>query len=322
LRSTFPALAALTALLLAAAAGAGGLVSPSVDAAPPAPGLDPWVGFVDVDALPGADDPELRRLWVEGLRLEYAQQTLASAARYEQIVERRPDAAEAYWRVARNYWRTGDDLPAEQVDERSHYFQLSDDWAQRGLERDSECAECMLWRFASLGRLATTRGILSGARNASTMADMIDRGIALHPTHRDSAHNSTLGNLYFASSTFHRMVPDWWWLKLIVGVRGDKERALRDIRKAVELSEGRVDYQVELGAVLLCLGESKNRPENVKEAREVLRGALELEPLLPSDAKEAAYARLLLEESSSPSRNACNYSREGFIDIEGARDKL
>ena len=311
----------LATLLWAAVATAGGLIQPTVDAAPPST-VEPWAGFVDVDSLTGASDPELRRLWIEGLRLEYDQQPLASASRYEQILERRPDAAEVYWRIARNYWRTGDDLPAEQKEERLHYFELSDDWARRGIEIDPKCAECMLWRFASLGRLATTRGVLSGARNASTMAEMIERGIALQPAHRDSPQNSTLGNLYFASATFHRMVPDSWWLKLLVGVRGDKERALSDIRKAVEISDRRIDYQVELGAVLLCLGESKKSPEKVQEGREVLRHALELEEQMPADSKELYYARLLLEHSSSPSQNACNYSREGFVDVEQARNQL
>lgn len=290
--------------------------------APLAAEAEPYAGYVDLDRLPGADDPELRRLWQEGLRFEYAHQALESASRYERIAARRPDAVEAAWRIARNYWRAGDDLAATQREQRLQYFELSKDWAERGLEIDAHCAECLLWRFASLARITTMRGVLTSARNVATMAEMIERGIALQPTHRDSPQNTTLGNLYFASSSFYRVVPDSWWLQVLVGVRGNKERALQDIRKAVEISSGRLDYQVELGAVLLCLGESKQQPEQVEEGRAVLQHALEMKPLLPADPKEAYYARLLLEQSGRPGRSACNYSREGFIDVEQARSQL
>jgi hypothetical protein len=175
----------------------------------------------------------------------------------------------------------------------------------------------MLWRFASLGRLATTRGVLSAARDARTMAKLLDRGIALKPTHRDDDRNTTLGNLYYASATFYRMVPDWMILKWLLGVRGDKERAIRDARSAVAISSNRVDYQMELGASLICMGLRKSRPEAIEEGRSVVDRAMNLPVYLETDILDKELGRILADEPEK----ACGFSRDGFIDVEAVVGK-
>ena len=195
---------------------------------------------------------------------------------------------------------------------RLEFFLLADQFATRGIAVDDECAECMLWKYASLGRLATTRGLLTAVRDVSTMADLLNRGIELKPQHRDNANNSTLANLYYASASFYRMVPDWFWLKWVIGVRGDKERALQDARSAVALARDRIDYQVELGAALLCHGTAKKHPEEVVEGIEVLRLAEKLDPILPTDHIDQEFAILLIEDPLK----SCGFSRDGFIDVD------
>ncbi len=153
---------------------------------------------------------------------------------------------------------------------------------------------------------------------AKTMAELIDRGIALQPSHTDGEYNSTLGNLYYASSNFYRTVPDWRILEWLIGVRGDKERALRDIRKAVEISDRRIDYRVELGATLLCLGSSKDDPGRVAEGIEVLEAAHTLEPILDSDPRDLAFARIMAREPEK----ACGFSRDGFVDQDAVRSSF
>lgn len=307
-------------MLLAAAASARADAPLSVAAAasdrtlPAEPPSARHRGEFDLDTLPGAGDAAIRDLWARAIALEQSAHVLESAALYEKIAARIPPDAQVCWRISRDYWRAGDALPAEAQDRRVRYFQAADDWAKRGIEIDPDCAECMLWRFSALGNLATTRGLLTGARDAVTMARLLDRAIALRPDHWDGPHNSTLANLYYASANFYRMVPDWWWLKWVVGVRGDKERAERDIRRAVAITGERVDYQVEMGAVLLCLGEAKSRPEKREEGFAVLRRALDLPSLMPSDAKDLASARILLSEPEK----ACGFSGDGFLDVEAA----
>jgi hypothetical protein len=258
------------------------------------------------------ENASLRLIWAEGEQLEHDQRLLESTQRYEHAARALPGRAYPLWRIARNYWRLGEDLPVDDRAGRVRYFEQAERYATRGLELEPDCAACMLWRAASMGRLATTRGMVSAARQASTIARLLERGIALAPSDRDSDSNSTLGNLYLAAAAFYRLVPDWIWLEWVIGVRGDKERSVEYSRRAVALAATRLDYQVELGADLLCLGTSRGDTERVREGREVLRHSQQLKPLLETDGIDMAYAQILIQQPEK----ACTYARDGFVDLQ------
>jgi len=265
-------------------------------------------------SIPPMDDPGLQRRWEEGLALERREQLLESSRHYRAIAAARPDSAFIRWRLARNHWRYAERLPQDDKVGRLHHFGLANHWADAALAVDPECGECVLWKVAALGRLATTQGVLTAAGQASTIAELIDRGIALQPSYADNERNVTLANLYYAGSAFYRVVPDWFWLGLVIGVRGDKHRALDYIQRAIEISGARVDYQVELGAVLLCIGTQEDDPTRIEAGREVLRNAMAIEDFQSTDGFDREHARILVRE---PQR-ACGYSRDGWIDLSEA----
>ncbi len=268
----------------------------------------------DYVGLPGRlANPSLRALWREGLDLERRGRLLESAQRYEAIVSAVPEEAYTYWRTARNYWRIGENYPVDLKLERGRYFDLSEEWAGRGLAVDPHCAACMLWKFVAMGRQATTRGLLTAAGDVREMDELLRRGIGLAPSHRDNEGNMTMGNLYYAGSVFYRVMPEWWWLKWLVGVRGDKEKSLEYARHAVALAPVRVDYRVELGASLLCLGLDENDSQRVAEGEQVLRAVRDFGDFLSTDPLDKSHAEILI---AFPDR-ACGYSRDGFIDVDG-----
>ncbi|MDG2334763.1 MAG: hypothetical protein P8Q97_11105 [Myxococcota bacterium] len=270
-------------------------------------------------ALPGRlSSPGLRGLWREGLDLERRGLLVASSRRYELIVTSVPEESYTYWRIARNYWRVGENQPLDRTAERGRYFDLSELWAARGLAVDPDCAACMLWKFVAMGRQATTRGLLTAVSDVREMDRLLGRGIELAPEHRDNDGNLTMANLYYAGSVFYRVVPEWRWLKWIIGVRGDKEKSLGYAREAVALSPVRVDYRVELGASLLCLGVEKDQPERLVEGRQILESSRRLDDFLSTDALDKRHAAILAQEPDK----ACGYSRDGFIDIDSLGKKV
>jgi tetratricopeptide (TPR) repeat protein len=289
---------------------------PSVSARPP---LDALALSPDrIALLPGAADPTIRARWQRATSLESTLHFDEAAVAYQSLIELLPGSSSPYWRVSRVYWRLGDGMPPEDKEGQLLQYTRAADWAQRGIEIDPKCAECMLWNYAALGRLTMTEGILSGLRRARTMSRMLDRGIELAPTHRDNPYNSTLGNLYYARAVFNRMVPDWWFLPLVAGVKGDKRQALEDIDHAVALDPGRIDYSVEKGAVLLCLGADRAESALIEDGRRVLNEAMTLERRLESDDLDVEFARVLLREPEK----ACGYSRAGFVDLDEYKGKL
>ncbi|MDG2049504.1 MAG: hypothetical protein P8M78_05030 [Myxococcota bacterium] len=276
------------------------------------------IGPFDPEALPGRlSDPALRDLWGQGADDELAGRFVESARVYELIAGQVPEESFTYWRIARNYWRAGESLPLEDKEERIQFFEQSEVWAGRGISIDPDCAACMLWKFVALGRQATTRGIMTAVRDAREMDRLLTRGIALQPAFNDGEGNSILGNLYYAGAVFYRIVPDWWWLRFFTGVRGDKEKSLSYARRAVEISSARVDYRVELGAVLLCLGTANKDSVRLSEGKAVLEQARVLDDFLGTDVVDKEHAATLIETPDL----ACGYSRDGFIDIESMKDE-
>jgi hypothetical protein len=189
-------------------------------------------------------------------------------------------------------------------------FAAAREWAERSLARDSRCGECVFWTVVSIGRLATTQGVFTSARVAAPMADLFERGIALQPTSRDNEWNTTLGNLYFAAAAFYRVLPDGAWSEALIGVRGDKDRALDYVDRAIAISPMRVDYHVERGVVLTCIGVERNDPSALERGRRAFEGARKMPHLLGTDAVDQQSAELLLAKPEL----ACGYQRDGFID--------
>lgn len=259
-----------------------------------------------------ASDPDVLRWWAQGLRDEAQRDFLASSRAWEPITERMPGESHTYWRIARNYLRYAQAVPAGQTDEQYRYYALSEQWADRGLAVDPKCGECYLYKFAGLGKRLALGSVLTAARRAAELAKLLERGMALRPSYRDNEWNSELGNLYYAAAAFYRVLPEWRWLEWVIGVRGDKRRSLEYIRKANEISAARVDYRVALGATLLCVGVDKNEPNLVGEGARVLGRVADLPVRLETDLHDRKIAAVLLSE---PGR-ACGYTHHDWIDID------
>lgn len=289
---------------------------PPVSARPPADALA--LSRDLLPRLPGAADPEILAAWTRAVALEAELRFEEAAAAYAALAPRLPSSASPHWRAARAYWRLGDGTAAEDTAAKLLHYGHALDWSERGIAVDPACAECMLWQYAALGRLTMAEGILSGLRRARTMSRTLDRAIALQPDYRDNAYNSTLGNLYYARAIWNRMVPEWWFLPLVAGVKGNKQQALEDIDHAIAIHPDRIDYRVEKGAVLLCLGQDRGEPAQSTAGKQVLRGAMKLERKLESDPADIALARALLREPDK----ACGYSRAGFIDLDDVKGAL
>lgn len=277
--------------------------------------------------LTASGRPDLARAWTDAILAEREANAIsdedperAEAGFLEAIHNFEAVALETtgdgtpYWRSARAHWLLGETYPLEEKQRRLQEFTAAVEMAARGIEIDPKCAECRLWKFTSLGRVSTTKGSLSGLWDAAEMARLLDEGIALAPTHRDHANNSTLGNLYYGSAVFYRVLPDWRWLGWVIGVHGDKEKALQLARQAVALHPTRLDYQVEVGAQLLCIGSTHREPERLQEGAALLTRLLESETKTIRDERHLLAVRVMLAEPAK----SCGYSGDSWIEIDAA----
>jgi hypothetical protein len=104
------------------------------------------------------------------------------------------------------------------------------------------------------------------------------------------------------------MLPDSRVIEIAIGTRGDPKRSLELARRAVALSDQRIDYNVGLGASLLCAGQQGDREELVSEGRAVLQRVGDFHELMPTDSIDRRVARGLLAEPEL----ACGHSRDDW----------
>jgi len=258
---------------------------------------------------------QVRELWARGQALERDNELLAAIEAYRPIArEHHPDRAHPYWRIARNYWRYAEALPRDAEERRLEYFEKASTWAQRGLDVDPQCGECCLYEFSSESRIATLRGMTSLVPKLDTLDRLLQRCMELPIDHADNEWNVEQANLYYAASSFYRLVPDSFWMEMVSGARGDRERAVELMRRANAIVDDRVDYHVGLGAALLCLAEERDRPELRREGMQVLAEVDELPTRLPTDALDRRLAKGL---QANPDE-ACGHTRSGHIDSDDA----
>jgi tetratricopeptide (TPR) repeat protein len=303
-------------VLLSAAAGAP---QPAASAAP-------------IPAAPVAPE-DLARMWSEAVKLERTSWdcdeseaarsydlAVEAARRFEIVTDwyvgaTTPDVEpyrHAYWRTARAHWLAADSLELSERARRREHLNRAIEFSDRGVAADPDCAACMLWKFNSMGRRQQIDGLLSGARNVKSMAQLLDRAIALQPDFREDERSSTLGNLHYVSAIFYRVLPDWFWLRWILGVRGDKERALEHARTALAMHASRIDYRIEVGSQLVCLGATKDNPERLAEGRRALIEASRLRPDNVDEEREIAAARVMI---AAP-KKACSYAGAEWVEID------
>jgi len=284
-------------------------------------------------ARPVAAPDDLARIWNEAVDLERSSWDLEesgdvdpyglaieAASRFQAVSEWLDGATtpelepyhHAYWRTARAYWLAADSLELSDRERRREHLSRAIEFADRGLSVDPNCAACMLWKFNAMGRRLQIDGLFSSLRTVRTMAALLDRGVALHPDFREGERSSTLGNLHYVSAVFYRVLPDWFWLKWFVGVRGDKQRALEHARAALALHESRIDYRIEVGSQLLCLGVSRNDPKRLAEGRQALAEASIIPPRNLDDRREIAAAHVMISEP----KRACSYAGAEWIEID------
>ncbi len=299
----------ITVLVLAAAFGAALAAAdlPAVSARPPL-GPRPTVLW-----YPGfAREAALRAAWVNALEHERRYDYLKAAQILEHLIARAPEESHTYWRIARDYAWLAELTPVSDVEARARYGTLAMAWADRGLHIEPRCGECCFYKYAGMGRVAMAHGIFSSIRWLKQISQTLDRCMQTPPAFVHEPWNPELGNFYYAASAFYRMLPDSRVLEMAIGTRGDPQRSLELARRAVALSDQRIDYNVGLGAALLCAGQADDREEMLAEGRAVLRRVGGFRELMPTDAIDRRAALRLIEAPEQ----ACGYSRDDWNDGE------
>ncbi len=238
-------------------------------------------------------------------------------------VDRRLAAAptsQLYWMKARFLYEIGElvERTDESMDKEAHYQKMLDT-TEKGLALAPGDLHLRFARGIAMGRLGTTRGILSSL----FMADDVEADW-LAVANSTTWQYASLGgrevlpcDAWHALGIFYRLVPDWWIVQALAGTRGDLEKSLSYHTKATTCKPAEAANWLERGVTELCLGQRDDDAAMLAAGRASLKKAQSL----PAETGRAKIdvrnaGRVLADESL-----ACEYSRDGQQDLDESKLK-
>jgi hypothetical protein len=224
-----------------------------------------------------------------------------------------------YWMAARFMYEVGERFQRtdDSIDKEAWYQEMAD-LTDAGLAMAPGDPHLRFARGIAMGRLGTTRGVLSSLFMAKDVeSDWL--AVANDP---DFKYASIDGNEELPCDSFHalgiyyRLVPDWWIVQVLAGTRGDLDQSLAWHQKATRCKPNETQNWKELGVTQLCLGQKRGDQALLDAGNASLRKVLSLRPDTPRQRIDLKHAQMLLDDPSL----ACEYSRDGQQDLD--EDKL
>jgi hypothetical protein len=235
-----------------------------------------------------------------------------------EIAEKRlaenPKDANLYWFLIRFMFEE-----AEQIDRKDKkfdklgWYQKMVDLANKGLQVDPTNKHLKFARGIAYGRLGTTKGVLASLRTIKGIQDDW-----LDVVNSNFRYSSLSGqevlpcDAEIGLSIEYRLVPDYWIIQQLSGMRGSPEKAVKYAEMADQCTPNRIGSRKELGVAQVCLGQRRKDSAMVAKGVSTLYSVLAL-PVVDekgTDAIDQKHVRMILNDLDL----ACDYSRDGQQD--------
>ncbi|MBM4391380.1 MAG: tetratricopeptide repeat protein [Deltaproteobacteria bacterium] len=234
----------------------------------------------------------------------------------EDYIAKSPDDPEALWRLARALYEKGEVLAQSVPDaQRLPIYTRVRSLSRRVQELDPEAGFGYLWEGVAMGRIATSKGILSQLSTADDIERLWLRSLQSKTVYRmDSGISSFPGDAWNALGQFYRLCPDWKAMEWISGTRGDIDKSVSYFRLMVKDDPNRLEGLKELGVALLCKGYKQDDDAAKVEGRVWLARAYALPATYPTDVIDHKQIPVI----KSREADACGYSRDGWEKLDEA----
>jgi hypothetical protein len=243
---------------------------------------------------------------------------------YRMAHQKAPKHPKILWKHAFANYTLGELLPDTDKKRRAALYEEMIALTDQCLQDFPKEAGCWHFKAVGMGRLATTKGILSSMMAASDIEEMWLKSIDLSPTDVHPWGDPLLPGVEYAAAVFYRLVPDMWIVKVAIGTRGDKKKSVAFMRKAVAAQPYRLELQKELAVSLTCLGYEKDDGKALAEGKglfqKIIAGEFDREDIRATDVIDKRHAADMLAKPEL----ACKYSRDGYqeVDMEKAEKQF
>ncbi|TVQ88798.1 MAG: hypothetical protein EA397_16505 [Deltaproteobacteria bacterium] len=225
-----------------------------------------------------------------------------------------PEDPELYRHVARFLFEKGElvDRNDPDFDKVALYTEMYD-LLNKALELDPNNAHLLFNRGIALGRLSTTKGVLSSMVNLKTVQnDWLAAAAAPYRYSSLEEAEHMPCSVYQTLGIFYRLVPDSWLVGVLAGVRGDLDKSLMWLEKADSCRPNRIGVLKELGATQLCIGDRRKDPAMTERGLTTLRRIEGIQSGHTLTAIDKRHAKMMIDDPTK----ACGYSRDGQQELD------
>lgn len=231
-----------------------------------------------------------------------------------------PKNPESYWLAGETNYMIGELLPDTAKERRAKLYEEIIALARACLKDiDPNDPGCNHFLATGMGRLATTRGVLASMRSAAEIERSWKRGLDANPSRVLVWGDPLKVNIQYGLGVYYRMAPDWWIMKVMLGTRGDKKKAVALFKAASAAQPFRLELQKEYAVALLCLGTNDDDDKALAAGKALMKrivaGEFDTQDVRATDPIDKKHAAEML---AAPEK-ACGYSRDGYQEID--RDK-
>jgi hypothetical protein len=220
-----------------------------------------------------------------------------------------------YWLKTRFMYELGERFQRTDTSiDKEAWYQEMVDTTEAGLKLAPGDPHLRFARGVAMGRLGTTRGVLSSLFMAKTVeTDWLS--VAEHPTFRYSSlggYELLPCDAYHALGIYYRLVPDWWIVQVLAGTRGDLDKSLSWHQKSIQCKPNEIQNWKELGVTQLCIAQNLNDDAMKQAGVASLNKCAQLTAHTPRAKVDQQHCRKLVADPSL----ACEYSRDGQQDLD------
>lgn len=171
------------------------------------------------------------------------------------IVDRESRWVDGFWMVAMDAVLLGStytddkDLPVARK-----YFEVAEDYATRCLRLERHNPLCLFYRGAAIGKKATIDGIFASLSHGEEVLDLWMRAYRSEFNYAFPTGNNLQASVRYALGMYHRLVPDFFLIRMFFGISGDLDKAVTYHQEAITFSRGSVPpcFRIMAAAALFC----------------------------------------------------------------------
>jgi len=246
------------------------------------------------------------------------QQDLMGADKLLRQLDRKyPKNPKVKWLMAKNIFFRTEVMDENARDAKATLLEEGVKWARECLEAAPNDINCLLHYGTLVGRSSTNAGIFKTLSKGSIVEEAWLSAVNTKQHYRFPSANTSLGATYYGLGIYYRLVPDSWWLDLFFGIRGDINKSIKYLQRAMGTKPDQVELYTELAAANYCKFDREDSDRAKEDAQRWINTCLKLKAKDPLNEISQAHCTKLQNDPEL----GCGYSRDGQqeTDIDEAK---